>query len=212
MGRDVVHRIASAKRALSEHVSRTGYSGHAVIPGGVHTLEAAHKAYPNLGRASLQSLRQSVFAYVSFRGNDGKLYWTAKRRLIPVGTAVISDGTTWILQRCGNQIRFDLPKDATVDYDPPTDVFPFTPDEPIALVAPEVHSSPAPPLPIEGVVPPPPTTVVTTTPPPPQLCCFVPGPPPRDVPEPATAWFLATALAFLVYLPTFVFAILRGRK
>ena len=102
--------------------------GHPMVPGGIHTEEefnAVRGLYPISDGYVFTTIRKAGFAYVSYMKN-GQMYWTKKMRFMPVGLPVITDGTTFILQKCGNMARFDTPLVSETLPDEPSDLYPPT--------------------------------------------------------------------------------------
>lgn len=109
-----------------EKTNQAPVFGHPMVPGGIHNdaeLDKVRHLYPNLGQALFTNLKHGVFAYVSYIKN-GQVYWTKKPRFIKAGEPVIFDGHTWILQRCGNMLRFDEPAPVETLFDQPQDLYP----------------------------------------------------------------------------------------
>jgi hypothetical protein len=102
--------------------------GHALVPGGIHTLAelAAHAyLYPglDLDSAVLAHTVRGFFAYVNYM-KDGHIYWSKRPRYIPYGEAIITDGNIFILQACGNEFKLDPGDPADTLLDEPLDIYP----------------------------------------------------------------------------------------
>jgi hypothetical protein len=130
---------------------------YSVVPGGIHSMASlrevvdhdrvAAKHYSNLNLKSAHFVAgpERKYVFVSYRiGN--KIFWTRKRVRIPQGEVLITDGSTWIRSRCGNQIS-ETPRNPTSPNEPPIarletpelfippDPVPFDPTAPIILLA-----------------------------------------------------------------------------
>jgi len=103
--------------------------GHELVPGGIHNdteLSLHRYLYPTLGpKAIFTNTQRSGFAYVSYMKN-GVMYWTKKQRFIHAGEPVITDGTTVILVKCGNLLRFDAPLAIETSGTEPSDIYPVS--------------------------------------------------------------------------------------
>lgn len=102
--------------------------GHPLVPGGIHTaneLAIAARFYPGLDikAVSFTLTKKGVFAYVAYMKN-GQIYWTRHPRYIPAGEPIVTDGHIYILQRCGNLIRFDDPAPVETLFNEPSDLYP----------------------------------------------------------------------------------------
>ncbi len=107
--------------------------GHSIVRGGVHSVEelkrvivadplaAQHYAAFDVTRAYVTRLPHDGFYFLSYQLNH-KIYFTSALRLIPGGEEVLTDGQTFILTRCGNEIVNSAhgpvdPKEEPMDLD-----------------------------------------------------------------------------------------------
>jgi hypothetical protein len=99
--------------------------GHSIVPGGIHSVEALkrvivadplaaqHYAGFDVTKAYVTRLPHDELVFLSYRLNH-KIYFTSALRLIRGGEEVLTDGNSYILTRCGNEIvsSFHGPVDA----------------------------------------------------------------------------------------------------
>jgi hypothetical protein len=89
--------------------------GHSIVPGGIHSVEelkrvivadplaARHYAGFDVTKAYVTRLPHDELVFLSYRLNH-KIYFTSALRLIRGGEEVLTDGNSYILTRCGNEI------------------------------------------------------------------------------------------------------------
>lgn len=190
----------------AEHGAAPIY-GHAVAPGGIWSKEQLLEYYPQMHADNIQLIRlkESISTFVTYK-RDGKIYWTSQPHDYPAGEAVWTDGITFVLQRCGNQIQFELPPDAVTEPSEPADLDTPQPPPtiPITISGPVTPGDPSPPVYECGEM-----CAYTPPSPPPNyppmmpVCagCFIPiipPPPPVSTPEPPAYVLLLLGFAALV--------------
>jgi len=134
-----------------------------VIPGGIYSADELARAkrvdsvvaahYADFGTAVTPSrLTRDLFMYVSYRRGN-KVFWTANKRRIPCGEAVLSDGKNFARARCGNRLS-DVARHPSVPGTQPTEAalnLPTLPPElkmpPAAPFSPAYDVAPLPPAP-----------------------------------------------------------------
>lgn len=101
---------------------------YSVIPGGAHDrgeLQAAirtdalvreHYRDFAVAWARVVVLQEDRHRYVSFR-MSGRIFWTAKRLLIPKGETLLTDGIHYARTRCGNRLS-DKAEPETTPFEP----------------------------------------------------------------------------------------------
>lgn len=176
--------VAPQEKTVEKH---TVFS-HSITQGGVWT--PAQAGLPN-GKAVM--VLADMFAFVSYRGKDGKVYWTRHKVRIRAGETLFTDGITTIRAICGNAVSMitkapfedadvadslDVPEVPTGDGVVFTSSIPETP--PTATGPPTTGDYPAPPTGLTGCVD-----------------CGRFGPPPVRTPEPAVIWFVFLAIVVL---------------
>ena len=89
--------------------------GHSIVLGGIHSVEelkrvivadplaARHYAGFDVTKAYVTRLPHDELVFLSYRLNH-KIYFTSALRLIRGGEEVLTDGSSYILTRCGNEI------------------------------------------------------------------------------------------------------------
>ena len=105
---------------------------HSVVPGGVHSksellvairsdrVVAMH--YANINTAAAHTVQVSTprAVHVSYRIGD-KVYWTAKKIVLPKGETLLTDGSNEMRTRCGNRIS-DQPQLPVSAEEPPLEL------------------------------------------------------------------------------------------
>lgn len=157
---------AVAARQDAPKKPRKIYS-YSVIPGGAYSREelalalrvdpvaAAHYSDFQASSASVHSLPQDTYLYVSYRKAD-HVYWTANKHRVPKGELVLSDGKHLARTRCGNRLS-GIPEFPIAHGPQPTELALNAPELPPGIELPEAPLFPpqydAPVMPLAGTLP-----------------------------------------------------------
>ena len=146
---------------------------------------AAHYAGVNTRAMRVEQLRQPMQAYVSYRiGNQ--VYWTSRKLTLNAGERVLTDGTTTVRARCGNQVSMQA-LGPVAAAEPAAEEFDSL-GEPVIMAA----------LPAEALVDPgqPSVRIPAVDPPDPLVPAVDPiGEVPVPVPEPSTLLLVGAGAA-----------------
>ena len=186
---------------VTQTVSKHDKDCHfAVVCGGVHSvaqLLALHEPmYDHLDRSKLheEMIGEDIWVFMTYR-KGGRVYSTKHKVLVHRGEWVITDGTYFLLERCGNLFTLDiLEANPTSELEPsPAELGDISDEETVAPTENSETSTPGidqttyplpsqPSLPGGGI-----------------FCCGGggSGPAPTRVPEPPTIFLLLLALPLL---------------